>query len=375
VSTVDTLPSLWPDSDPSVLAPVAEHDDLRSVARAILDKHADPEQVRAAVGSGAVPTEVWRLLTTELDLVAIAVPEVLGGAGYGLRELAVVLEETGSALIPDPVLSSAVLGAQALVLAEDPAGVDDIRASVLTGDLLATAWFGSADALELTTAGTATVTGALSRVLHGGNADWVAASATGPDGPVLVLVDLAGAERRDLDHVDTTRALCDVRLEAAPARVLVGPGGYDAARRRLETVRDVAVAAEHAGMVRHLLDLTVAYVTTRTQFGRPIGSFQAVKHRLADVLVARERCLSAVGYAAARYDADPDGAAPAGIVAAAVCTDAVLATAHEAIQLHGGIGFTWEHSAHLYLRRALGDEAQFGSARHHRRRLAAALEF
>lgn len=388
MSSVDALPALWPDSDPSVLAPVAEHEDLRAVARSILGKHGDIEALRGHVERGEVPTQVWQRLTSELDLGAIAVPEALGGAGYGLRELVVVLEETGAALVPDPVLSSAVLGVQGLVAAEDPGAVADVLARVASGEELATHWWGPADALTWEGAPDGrgeggTVTGRLGRVLDGVGAAHLVAPATGPQGAVLVLVDLADVARTALDHVDPTRRLADLSLQGAPARVLVGSAGAPAVLRRLSVLRRVALAAEHSGMVSHLLDLTVAHVSARHQFGRPIGSFQAVKHRLADVLVLRERCRSAVRYAAARYDEvatagevgdDPTGLEAAAAVAAAVCTEAVLATAHEAIQLHGGIGFTWEHSAHLYLRRALGDEARFGSARDHRAHLADVLQ-
>ncbi|MDQ1105666.1 acyl-CoA dehydrogenase family protein [Nocardioides zeae] len=376
MSAPDRLPPLWPDSDPAVLAPVPEHEDLRAVARSIVEKHGDLEQLLGAVESGQVPTEVWRRLTAELDLTAIAVPEAQGGAGFGLRELVVVLEETGAALVPDPVLSSAVLGLQALLLADDPAVAADVLADALAGSALVTDAWGHAEALRLE-GGTAS--GRLHRVLDAVGATHLVAPAVGPEGRMLLLVDLAEAGVTPLEHLDVTRRLGDVVLEGASARVLVGPDGVDDALRRLAVLRQVAVAAEHAGMVARLLDMTVAHVTTRQQFGRPIGSFQAVKHRLADVLVARERCRSAVRYAAARLDDDVaaghdlGGAEVAAAVAAAVGTEAVLAAAHEAVQLHGGIGFTWEHPAHRYLRRALGDEAQFGSARDHRARLAALL--
>ncbi|MDT9593260.1 acyl-CoA dehydrogenase family protein [Nocardioides zeae] len=370
MTSTDPLPPLWPDSDPSVLAPVAEHEDLRAVVRGVLTKHADAEQVRAAAESGAGPTEVWRLLTSELDLVAIAVPEDRGGAGFGVRELVVVLEETGAALVVDPVLSSAVLGTRALVLA--PADVSGgLLEAALTGEALLTVSLQSPGGLVLGSDGT--VDGDLSRVLHGEHATHVVASAAGPDGPVLVAVDIRGAEVRPVQQVDPTRRLVDIGLAAAPATVLVDHRGHADAFGQLASLTALAVAAEHTGMVDRLLDMTVEYVGTRQQFGRPVGSFQAIKHRLADVLVARERCRSAVRYAAASYDLDPRAAAPAAEVAAVVAADAVVTTAHEAIQLHGGIGFTWEHPAHLYLRRALGDEGQFGGARDHRSRLAELL--
>jgi acyl-CoA dehydrogenase len=361
-----SLPTIWPDSDPGVLAPVAEHDDLCDVARALVALGPPPG---GAVDGG----RLWRALTTELDLARIAVPEELGGAGYGLRELAVVLEETGAGLVPDPVLSSAVLGSCALVLAADRPGVAELLGAVLDGDARVTVRAGVHDELDVQSAGgeDVRVSGQLLRVLHGADAGHVVARAGGD----VLLVDVPAGAAQPCEVVDTTRAQADLRLDRAPGRVLLRGAAAEEGWARLTTVRDVAVAAEHTGIVGRLLDLTVDHVRTREQFGRPIGSFQAVKHRLADVLVARERCRSASRYAAARYDVDPIGARVPAVVAAAVCADAVVATAHEAVQLHGGIGFTWEHVAHRYVRRALGDEGLFGSAVQHRARLAEVLRF
>ncbi|MFI5957467.1 acyl-CoA dehydrogenase family protein [Cryptosporangium sp. NPDC051539] len=355
-TTTGILPPLWPDADPSVLVPIPEHDDLRSVTRAMLAGHA------------AAP-DLWDLLTAELAVAGMAVPERLGGSGYGLREVAVVLEEAGAALVSHPILSGAVLGAQALVLS---GSADDLLPDVLRGEHLVTVWFGSGTAPVATEAdGAWTVSGLADRVLDGARARHVVV----PVGTALFLVDVQPGTVRPRRVVDETRPQADVVFDAAPARVLVAGSRSAVVLARLRTLRDVAVAAEHAGIVGHLLDLTVGYVRTREQFGRPIGSFQAIKHRLADVLVDRERCLSAARFAAAAYDADPDGAGVPAAVAAAVCGDALMRTAHETVQLHGGVGFTWEHSAHHYLRRALGDEGLFGSAHAHRLRLAELLGF
>lgn len=357
--------SAWPDADPAILAPVAEHDDLRVVARALVAKHGAPGEAR---DGGAL----WRQLTGELDVAGIAVPEALGGSGFGLRELAVVLEETGAGLVGEPVLASAALGTHALTLAEDPGAVATLRREAVAGEALVTVCFGDGAGLALTEReGHAALTGELDRVLDGGRAGHVVAL-VGAE-PALVVVEVPRGAAEPLTGIDESRPQARLRLEDAPVTVLARGGAARRAWSRLQSVRDVAVAAEHAGIVARLLDLTVEHVTTREQFGRPIGSFQAVKHRLADVLVARERCYSAVRYAAALYDADPDGATVAAVVAAAVAADAVVDTAHEAVQLHGGIGFTWEHVAHRYLRRALGDEGLFGSARDHRARLAVLL--
>lgn len=374
--TQSPFTSLWPDSDPSVVAPVPEHDDLRAVTRAILQAHGSIDRVRAAAEAGTGGrTEVWRLLTSEVDVVGIAVPERLGGSGFGMRELGVVLEETGAALVTDPVLSSAVLGAQALVMADDAAHFQSLLSEVRAGSVFLTSWNGGARALDVTRSGRdLRVSGQLHRVLHGDVADYAVVPAREAAGEVLLLVDLSAASRTKLEVVDPTRRQADIVVGDASARLIAGPEASAVVRARLATLACLAVACEHAGIVGRLLDATVAYAATREQFGRPIGSFQVLKHRLADVLVARERCLSASRYAAALYDADPEAAAAAAVVAAVVCAESVLAAAHEAIQLHGGIGFTWEHAAHLYLRRALGDEGLFGSAHEHRLTLASLLE-
>ena len=364
----------WPEVDADVLAPIAEHDELRQVVRQVLDKLASPERVRAAAESerGYAP-ELWCLLHEELEIGALAVPERLGGHGFGFRELAVMLEEIGAALLPEPILSSSVLGCQALALADDAAEVATLLSAVMAGDrILAVALDG--EPLALHPDGDAVMaSGRIARVAHGALADHVVAVCTTPDGPVLVLIEVSACQVTPLTCLDGSRRQAEVRLDAVPATVLVDAGRGDEAVARLRAIRDVAVAAEHAGMTARLLNMVVEYVKQREQFGRRIGSFQAIKHRLADILVDRERALSAARYAAAVLDVDPGGAAVPVAVAASVCTDVVIRAAHEAVQLHGGIGFTWEHPAHLYVRRALGDEGLYGDSRQHRRRLAELL--
>lgn len=362
-----------PEADPAVVAPVEEHEELRAVVRHLLERHAGHDRLEATVQSPLGSSlDLWRRLNDELEICALAVPEELGGHGYGLRELAVVLEETGAALLPEPVLASAVLGCQALAQADDPDAVGDVRAAALTGGaVLTVATPGPEPVVAQRTGSRWSVTGTLPRVLQAAAADWVVLPADGPEGTVLLLVHTAEAAVSPRPVVDLTRRQADVALDAAPALLLVGADRQPAASAHLALLRDVAVASEHTGIVDRLLSMTCGYVGQREQFGRPIGSFQAVKHRLADVLVDRERARGASRYAAAVLDVDPGAAALPAAVAAAVCTDAALRTAHEAVQLHGGIGFTWEHAAHHYLRRALGDEGLFGDSRTHRARLAA----
>lgn len=365
----------WPESDPAVMAPVSEHEELREVVRALLRKHADHEQVRSAVNSdlGYAP-DLWRRLNSELEVGQLAVPEALGGHGYGVRELGVLLEETAAALLPEPFLASSVLGVQALAAADDPGAVDDLLTAASAGERVVTV--ASLDSAVTAKVGATpgghnwTATGSAQRVLQGTSADAIVVPASAPEGVVLLVVDTAAARVAPLEGIDLTRRLADVTFDGAPARLLVGPRNAPDAVARLRLLSQAAVASEHAGIAAELLDRTCEYVGEREQFGRPIGSFQAVKHRLADVLVAVERARSAARYAAAQLDEGVEVAELAVAVAAAVCSDAALHAAQEAIQLHGGIGFTWEHRAHYYYRRVLGDEGLFGSSRAARGRVA-----
>jgi len=365
----------WPEGDASLLAPVAEQDDLRTLARDILEDHASHEQVRQAGESElGYSAELWALLNTKLNIGTLALPEDQGGLGFGVSMLSVVLEEAGRALLPEPLLISAVLGARAVGGASDvPA---ELSTSVLDGSLLASVALSEhADSkLSVTAAGgRTTVSGRISRVLYGECADLVVTTAASVEGEGLYLVDLrspATVHRTGLEVLDLTRRQARLELNGAPAHLLAGPEECPGLVAQLATLQAVAVAAEQVGMIDALLDLTRTYTLQRHQFGRPLAGFQVVKHRLADMLVDLERARSAARYAAAVLDEDPDAAALPAAVAGAVCADALVRVALEAVQLHGGVGFTWEHPAHYYVRRALADEATFGSGPRHRARVA-----
>ena len=369
-----TARAAWPEADADAIAPLEEHEELRRVVRQLLDKMAPPDRVRAAAESErGYAVDLWCVLHEELEIGALAVPERLGGHGYGLREVAVVLEECGAALLPEPIVSSSVVGVQALAAATDPGPVASLLAAVMAGDrIVAVALDGPPLVVRAGQDGPVAA-GHLARLAHAVAADHLVAVGEGPQGSMLVLLDRDACRVAPVTCLDGSRPQAEVWVDDAPVTVLAAGDHAVEAVERLRLVRDIAVAAEHAGMTSRLLDTVVGYVEQRRQFGRQIGSFQAVKHRLADVLVDRERALSAVRYAAAVFDLDPVDAAVPAAVAAGVCMDAVLRTAHEAVQLHGGIGFTWEHPAHLYLRRALGDEGLYGSGRDHRARLAQLL--
>ncbi|WP_280419435.1 acyl-CoA dehydrogenase family protein [Nocardia carnea] len=366
----------WPRSEPPGLSPDPEQIQLRESLRGLLGKYSDIEQVRAAADTGpGYSPQLWRTLVDEMSVTGLAVPERHGGLGYGTTELAVVLEECGRALVCEPVYSSAVLGTHALLAAPEAEG--NPLPEVLAGNLVAT--MSSLDPATDNLRGTPNpdgwrIDGTVAHLIGGRSADIVIASAETANGPRLfALRPPDDAVRTELRVLDPTRRQADLTVRDCPAVALTAPDTTPAVRARLHDLATLALACENTGIVERLLDMTVEYAVTRHQFGRAIGSFQAVKHRLADLLVSLERARSASRYAAALYAEDPDSARLAVAVAGAVCTDAAVHAAAEAVQLHGGVGFTWEHPAHSYFRRVLGNEAAQGDARTHRARVAALI--
>ena len=354
--------------------------DLRSVVRAFAGRHATPGQVRAAMASpDGYDPKVWQRLSAELGLTALAVPEGLGGAGAGPGEVAVAVEEFGRVLLPSPYLSSAVA---ALVLAGAAAACPDAAQRYLPG--LADGSVIAALALDAdVTAAGRTVTGAARNPGHGAAAGGTVTGAvrnpghgaaaggtvTGTarnvvDGPAasLLLVragdDLLAVAAGDavvepLGTLDQTRRQAAVRFDGAPA-VPAGPAGPAVALQR------VLLAAECAAAAEHCLDVTVAYLMSRRQFGRPIGSFQALKHRAADLKVAVDSAHATARAAVWTAASDPAALAALAPLAALHCARTFVEVAGEMIQLHGGIGFTWEHEAHLYLKRAKSTQLLLG---------------
>ena len=366
----------WPETEPLAMTPVAEHDDIRDVLRRLLDRHSTLEDSRLAAESeiGYSP-ELWSLLVKEMNVAALAVPEDRGGLGYGVVELGIVLEECGRALVSEPVLTSATLGVHALLAAERSPRVEEVLDRVVQGELVATvtALTEQTDFVDATRVGDRwSVSGRATNVVQGGAADVVVLLGRSEDGPGLYAVDLrtASVRRSELPVVDPSRRQATLLFDDVEAVRLVGPGEAPRAVEELHSLAVIGLACEHVGMIERLLDGTVEYAMQRRQFGRAIGSFQAVKHRLANTLVELEKARSAARYAAAAFSEDPGAAALPAAVAGAVCTEAVIATASEAVQLHGGVGFTWEHAAHSYVRRALGDEPLLGDSRAHRSRVA-----
>ncbi len=363
----------------------AEHQALRESVRAFARSTSpDPEVRRAMALPGGYDPAVWARMAGELGLPGIVVPGQYGGADGGLVEAAIVLEETGRYLLPGPLLST-MLAAAAIVHAADDQAAAALLPRIASGDTIATLavaeaggrWDPSAVGCTATptpgTPGGWRLDGLKRYVPDAHVADVIVTAARTPDGVALFAVDrnAGGVTVAPLTAFDLTRRLCDVTLDAAPAMPLTSPAAH-----QLDGVLDlvrVLVAAEQVGTAQAALDMAVGYARDRVQFGRAIGSFQAIKHMCADVLLDVESARSAVYYAAWSADSRSDDLAVAAPLAKAFCADTLLAAAALNMQVHGGICFTWEHPAHLYFRRAKAGAQLWGDPPQHREMLVARL--
>jgi alkylation response protein AidB-like acyl-CoA dehydrogenase len=362
------------------ITPDADAEELRTVVRTFLQRNCDIEAVfRELDGERGWDPAVWTRFAGELGAVALDVPEELGGAGASFREVAVVAEELGRSLVRFPWFSTAILGVGVLLHATGD-GADAARAELLpalaSGEVTATLAHSDADDTRAEPDGQGwRLTGVKTRVIEGATADLIFVTArTGEGLGVFAVPGTAdGVARVSKRALDPNRQLATVTLRNAPARAIGDPS---AASPVLERVRDRAIAAlacEQTGGAAAALDMTVAYAKDRIQFGRPIGTFQAIKHRCADMAVALEAARSASAWAAAVAADAPEDLPLAAATAALACAEAYSFVAAETIQVHGGIGFTWEHPAHLHFRRAATGATLFGDQAFHRERLLRAL--
>jgi alkylation response protein AidB-like acyl-CoA dehydrogenase len=367
------------------LAVATEQQELGDAVRRFLADRAPVSRVRELMETpDGIDRQVWQQAGAQLGLQGIAIPEEYGGAGFSFAEQAIVLEEFGAALYGGPYLASAVLAATALLSGSDEAARDELLPGIASGQTVATLAVteddGSWDpaAVRLTAAPAAPdggwiLDGHKSFVLDGHTADLILVVAATGSGLSLfgVQAGAAGLDRRVLPTLDQTRKLARLEFRSVPAARLIGaPGEAGAVAARTLDVAAIALAAEQLGGAQRALDMAVGYAKTRHQFGRPIGSFQAIKHRCADLLLEVSSLRSAVRYAAA---AVAEGSAEIPVLAAltkAYASDVYFHVAAENIQIHGGIGFTWEHDAHLYFKRAKSSELFLGDASYHRERLA-----
>ncbi|MET9457562.1 acyl-CoA dehydrogenase family protein [Streptomyces canus] len=359
-----------------------EQEQLGRTVRAFLT-HTSPETEtrRLMETPEGFDRALWRRMGTELGLQGLAVPEEYGGAGCGPVEVGVVMEEMGRALLCAPFLSSAVLATTTLLHCADEEARKRLLPGLASGELVGTLaltedsarW--DASGVQLTAResnGRWLLTGHKTFVLDGATADVVLTVARTGDGIGVFWVDgdAAGLAREPLPTMDPTRrqARLDYR-DVTATRLRTHGDGWDLVSEVLDRAA-VALAAEQVGVASRALDMAVEYAKVRHQFGRPIGSFQAVKHLLADVLLEVESARAAAHYALlASENEDPELPAVASL-AKAFCSDACVQATEQNIQVHGGIGFTWEHPAHLYLKRAKTSQLLFGDPAYHRELLA-----
>ena len=338
---------------------------LRDAARDLLDGLSSPEQVRAHTTTGEPFDRALWAAMVEQGWLGVELAEEHGGIGLGAVELAVLLEEIGRHVAPVPFRSTALaIGACAR------AGRQNAVDALLSGERVACiAWSRAADAVRATATGDDwTLTGRADPVIDGPVADVAIVPALGPDGPALFAVSLTDLGRPAREQaMDLTRPIGWLHLDAAPAQLL---GGSDAVAALLDRGATFT-AAEMLGSAGRVLDLSAEYAKERVQFGRPIGSFQAVKHRCADMLVDVEGMRSTVYWAAWCIGAADADASIAASTAKTWCSDASKRVMASGLQVHGGIGFTWEHDLHFFLKRAQLDQLAYGDAIVHRERLTA----
>jgi len=353
-----------------------EQKQLRQAVKRFCAEHFDETAVRRIMAAEPpVDAKLWARLGAELGVLGLSVPD----AGGTLVDQAVAAEEFGASLVCGPVFGTVYLAVPALVAAPAGTARDELLADLVEG--VRTAAFAVAERAGefqpeavTVTADDNALTGTLTQVVDGGAADVLLVAARASDGIGLYAIDAAqagGAERTTLATLDLTRPQAAVTLSATPATLIAGPDEAPRVIQHALHVGAALLAVEQVGAAQHLLDLAVDYAKTRIQFGRPIGSFQAVKHRLADMLVDTEHARSTAYHAVWALTDGSDDPALATAIAQATCSAALSRVAADTIQVLGGIGFTWEHRAHLYFKRAATDAALLGSAEEHRARIAA----
>ena len=366
----------------------AEQEVMRRSVRAFLTAKSPSSEVRRLMETPeGIDREVWSQMAAQLELHGLAVPEEYGGSSFGPVEQLIVFEECGRALLCAPFFGTVALAIPALLAAGDPAAAKDLLPGLVSGATVATLafteddgdWNPAATQLRAEAATTSedawTLSGAKSFVIDGAAADvFLVVGRTGRGLSLFaVQAGAPGLNRAQLETLDLTRKQVRLSFDGTPARLIGVDGAGQSILERTLDLAAVLLAAEQVGGAQACLDLTVEYVKVRTQFGRPIGSFQAIKHRCADMLVALESARSAVYHAAWTAAEAPDELPAAAAMAKAMASEAYNFCAGETIQLHGGIGFTWEHDAHLYYRRAHSTALLLGDPAYQRELLAGRL--
>jgi alkylation response protein AidB-like acyl-CoA dehydrogenase len=363
-----------------------EHAELRATIRRLLESRSPETAVRRVMDSEqGYDAGLWGLMAVQLGLHGLGLPEPLGGSGYGPEETTIVFEELGRALVPSPFFPTIALAARLLVEIGDAETNLRYLPAIASGELVATVAIaegtGSWDPRDLSDVvatgsdQTWRLQGEKTMVLNADAAGLILVAVTAADGSSVYAVDAVapGVTIVPLSTLDLTRRQSKVRFDAAPATLV---GEYGTAASAVASMLDhacVALAAEQAGAAAELMRMSVDYAKLRHQFGRPIGAFQAIKHKLADMAFDVERMDSIVRHAATVAATSPPELPVVAAMAKVFCSEAYFRVAADTIQIHGGIGFTWEHPAHLYFRRAKSSEYLLGSPARHRENLLEAL--
>jgi len=354
-----------------------------SMSRLLADHSAEADVRRVMETDAGYDADLWRKLA-EMGIAGLVIDEAYGGAGAGPMELEAVMEEAGSALLCSPLLSSGVLAAELLRGLGDEQSNQRLLPAIAEGSSIAAvaltgaagSWTADGVEVQATAAGDDwRLDGLADYVLHGQNADVLLVLARAAEGLAVFEVDpgLSGLTIKALPTFDHTLRLARIDFSGVSARrVKAAEPVWDAVRKALD-LSLVALAGEQAGAARRCLEFTVDYAKSRIQFGRAIGSFQAIKHMAADLLLESESAISAARNAAARLAEGAEDADAAISLAAFACADAFTRVAADSVQMHGGIAFTWVHPAHLYLRRARADAQLFGAPSVYRERYLEAL--
>ena len=361
-----------------------DQQELRSTAARFLEEKSPSEKVRELMETEAGFDEgTWKQMA-DLGWFGMAIPEEHGGLGFGFVEITVLMEEMGKKLLPAPYFSSVILGANAILHAGTDAQRSELLPGIADGTTRAALAFvepsgkWEIDSIELSATekdGGWTLNGDKSYVIDGHTANLLIVAAKTDGGVSLFTVDpdAEGVTRTPLQTLDMTRKQAKITFANTPATLLGEQGkGAEALGRTLDQAA-AALSAEMVGGSQQCLDMSTTYAKERYQFGRPIGSFQAIKHKCANMLMEVEMARSAAYYAGWAAAEDPDELPLAASLAKAYCSDAYFHAAAETIQIHGGIGFTWEHDAHLYFRRAKSSEIYLGDATYHRELVAQKL--
>ena len=358
-----------------------EQEELRNIVSAFMEDKSPETAVRDLMETDTGYDEaVWSQMAEQLGLQSLIIPEEYGGQGFGYVELTVVLEEMGRSLICAPFFSSVVLGANALL----HSGNEDAKAKYLpgiaSGELIATLalaepsgrWDAQGVTVDASGSGdSVTLTGEKMFVIDGATASLIIVAARSNGGIHLYTVEgeASGLTRESLSTMDQTRKQARLTFDKTPAAHLADTNDF----AMISTILDLAavgLAAEQVGGAQFVMEMAVQYAKDRVQFGRPIGSFQAIKHKCADMLLEVESAKSAAYYAGWCAAEMNDELPSVASLAKAYCSEAYFHCAAENIQIHGGIGFTWEHPAHLYFKRAKSSELLFGDPAYHRELLA-----